>query len=131
MRGRIERPQRLRRPAIQVDAAVLLRRAGNGAQVVDVELGRLGEPRQHAIERIGPHRRRRVHFTIGAVDHAASGAVLGKIAIEVERLIEDDAARVAVDLDDDGGQALCRAVNSEVQGIKHHMKHGTTESRNF
>ena len=111
----IERAQHRRRAVIQVDAAVLLRRAGNGAQVVEIEFGGLGQPGQHTIERIRPHRRRRMNFTTGAVDHAAGRAVLGKVAIVVERSVEDDAPRVAVDLDDDGGQALGACVDSQIQ----------------
>ena len=50
------------RVAIEIDAAVLLRRAGDRTDALDVDFGRPREPREHAIERVGPHHRRGIDF---------------------------------------------------------------------
>src|SRR4030095_12949418 len=68
------------------------------------------------------------HIDGGAVDHPARGAVLGKIVIEIQGAVEDNAACVAVNLDDYSGEALCRTVNAQVQ--RHvQTSHGITETR--
>ena len=50
-----------------------------------------------------------------ALPNAGGGAVLRKIAIEIQRVLEDDAAVVLADLDDDRGEALRAGIEPQVK----------------
>jgi len=101
--------------AFQVNAAMLLGRAGNAAKLGEVQAGVACDSRHHAVERIGPHQGRRDDLQrLGAANHAAGGAILRKVAVETQRVFKDNAPAVAVNLDDDRAEALRAAVKSEI-----------------
>ena len=113
---RIERAPHVRRGPIEIHAAVLLRRAGNRLDPRDLVTERAGDHPDHAIERIGPQEGGRPHLAwIVAVEDAGAGPVLRKVAIEVQRVLKDDAPGVAIDFQNNGSQALGRGVEAEIQ----------------
>ena len=111
----IESSPQLARVTIHVDARVRLRGSGDAADLVHVDVRADGQDRHHAIERVGPHDRRREHVArLVATAHARSGAVDRQVAIEIQRVPEDDSPLVAVDVDDDRAQALRATVKAEI-----------------
>ena len=111
----VEPPQHRAGPVRQVDAAVLLAGAGDGADLREVQPAR-GQDTCHPVERGRPHHRRRRDDAPAVprdVDPVA-GAVFRKGRVEFEHVLEQDPAVGARDLDDRRGQALCARVEAEV-----------------
>ena len=100
---------------VEVDAAVLLRRTGDGADRTAVDAARR-EVAEQPVERLGPHERRRVRDErIVGRQHAVPRAVRRQVAVEDDLALEDDPAVGAVDGEDNRRQALSAAVEAEVQ----------------
>ena len=89
LRG-IERADCRRGAAVEIHAAVLLRRAADGRDAADVEAARR-DPAEHHVERFRPHHRRRHrHVGLRARQHAVPGAVVRQRLVEDQRRFVDD-----------------------------------------
>ena len=76
--ARFEAAEPSAREHVHVDAAMLLRRARDGAQPAPVDVGIAHQLVDHAIERVRPHQRRRVNdLGIGRGKDAVARAVFG------------------------------------------------------
>ena len=119
---RRQRPPRMQhseptsRGVVEIDAAVLLRRARDGRQAVERQ-PLFGQPREEQVERLHPHHRRRLrHRGIGVRQHAVPGAVVAQRLVEGERQLADDAVAPARGLEHDRAQALRARVEPQIQG---------------
>jgi hypothetical protein len=99
----------------EIDAAVLLRGARDGADAREVQPARREDGR-HAIERGRPHGRGRGDGATVVAGHedAVGRAVLGERGVEFEDMLEHDPPVVPRDFDDGRGQALCACVKPEI-----------------
>ncbi|MNC85794.1 hypothetical protein D3C83_14080 [compost metagenome] len=79
----VERSEGRSRARIQVHAAVLLGRAGDGGDLCDVDAAR--QPLHHPVEPLGPHQRRcHADGRVSIRQYAMPGAVVRQRLVEVE-----------------------------------------------
>ena len=100
---------------IEIDAAVLLRRAGNRREARHLARPSRREARHHHVQRLNPHQRRRGDDRrIVAANDAVACAVRRQRYIVLQRLFEQHLAPIALDLDECRGQALGAGVEAEI-----------------
>ncbi len=93
--SRIEAGKRRCCVLIQVHAAMLLRRTRYRGKTIEIQSA-VRHARQHQIERLGPHQRRReCDRRIGVRQDAMPGSVSGKHLVEHERRLEQDPPPIA------------------------------------
>ncbi len=124
---RIEPRESRRRGAVQINAAVLLRRTRHGPQPAEIEPRVPDQDSHESVQRFAPkQRRRRRDQRIGVRQDAAASAVVGKIAVEVERSLKHDATLGSGYLEHDPGQALSARVETQIQGHAGYARSGVT-----
>ena len=114
------------RQRVDVDAAVLLRRAGDGAEPAPVDVGVAHELGNHPVERLRPHHGRRVHDPrVGVGEHAVPRAVRRQRLVVAERALEEDRPPSGpADLDRRRRHALRAGIEPE---IDRHDYSGTSQ----